>query len=399
MTARSACETTSHGAARALPEVDGEPRLRVTVEVLGAVPGSQVRVRVAGTEGDAPVADGEVRIDRAVPGANLWWPRGYGEPALHELAIHFHDVDGRTLDITTRRIGFRSAEIRHTQDDDGIGCAIVVNGEPVLIRGSELDTGRRVPHRVGRVRYAERLAPAEFAGINLVRVWGGGIFESEDFYAECDERGILTWQDFLLASTAYSEDEPLRSEIEAESAEAIVRLAAHASLVVLNGNNENLWGREDWNWAKRLEDRTWGAGYYYDLFPKLVAVLAPHAPCTPGSLFSPEHGTHPNDSAQRTMQVWDVWNAQDWPHYRQHRPSFVSEFGWQGPPTWSTLRESVADDPLTPESPGMLVHQKALKGKEKLTDCLTTHLPLPLPLPQRHGPLEPDPVSRTAAGW
>lgn len=84
-----------------------------------------------------------------------------------------------------------------------------------------------------------------------------------------------------------------------------------------------------------------------------------------------------NDAARATSHLWDLWNEKDYPHYRDHRPRFVAEFGWQGPPTWSTLTGSISDDPLTPGSPGMIVHQKAAKGNDKLTDGLVAHFPLP----------------------
>ncbi|MFI2487683.1 glycosyl hydrolase 2 galactose-binding domain-containing protein [Promicromonospora kroppenstedtii] len=365
--------------------VDGVPRARVTAHVTGAGDGARVRVRVAGAEATAAVAGGVAALDLAVPDARLWWPRGHGDQPLYDLVVELLDGDGDgdssddsgVSDAQTRRVGFRSAAVRLEPDAAGTGFAIVVNGEQILVRGANWIPDDAFPHRVDRARYARRLAQAEFAGINLVRVWGGGIYESEDFYAECDERGILTWQDFLTACAAYAEDEPLWSEFEAEAREAIVRLAAHPSLVVLNGNNENVWGHQDWHWQEKLEGRTWGAGYYYDLFPSLVAELAPHVPYTPGSPFSPNPDAYQNDPAHGTVHVWDLWNTRDWPHYREYRPRFVAEFGWQGPPTWSTLKRSVSDDPLTPESPGMIVHQKANDGNGKLTLGLTAHLPLP----------------------
>src|SRR5690606_9408728 len=179
--------------------------------------------------------------------------------------------------------------------------------------------------------------------MNLLRVWGGGIYESDDFYDLCDEHGLLVWQDFPLACAAYAEEEPLAGEFEAEARQAITRLCAHPSLVIWNGNNENLWGYADWNWRSRLRGATWGERYYTELFPRLVAELSPGTPYSPGSPCSFDRYLHPNDAANGTMHIWDVWNTRDYTGYRAHRPRFVAEFGFQGPPAFTTL-ESVVHD-------------------------------------------------------
>lgn len=367
-------------AARIMPEVvDGVPTLTAEIDVdrtdshdlelelsLGAV----VHRQALGAGRDS------ARVVLRAPDAALWYPAGHGEPALHDLRIAVIDR-GVVLDERSHRVGFRTVEAVAEPDDAGTAFRIEVNGETVLIRGANWIPDDAFPHGVDRERYARRLDQAEFAGINLLRVWGGGIFESDDFFAECDERGLLTWQDFLFACAAYAEEEPLWSEVEAEARDNLVRLATHPSLVVLNGNNENAWGHQDWNWQPRLDGRSWGAGYYYDLLPRLVAELAPHVAYTPASPFSPDPDAPQNDPGVATSHLWDLWNEKDYPHYRDYRPRFVAEFGWQGPPTWSTLTESVSDDPLTPESPGMILHQKAIKGNDKLTDGLVAHFPLP----------------------
>ncbi len=305
-----------------------------------------------------------------------WWPVGYGDQPLYDVRVRL-GAAGRVLDATTRRVGFRDLRWNTEPDADGTPFQLVVNDQPVFVKGANWIPDDAFPVRVDHARYARAAASRrESAGLNLMRVWGGGIYEADAFYELCDELGLLTWQDFLFACAAYSEEEPLRSEVAAEARENVARLAHHASLCLLTGNNENLWGYEDWGWKLRLDGRTWGAYYYHELFPTLIEELAPHVPYAPGSPFSPG-GEHPNDERHGTMHVWDLWNQKDWPHYRDTAPRFVAEFGWQGPPAWSTLTRAISDDPLTPESPGMIVHQKAIDGNVKLTDGLVRHYRVP----------------------
>ncbi|MFM9919557.1 glycosyl hydrolase 2 galactose-binding domain-containing protein [Lacisediminihabitans sp. H27-G8] len=316
----------------------------------------------------------EARI--VVPDAERWWPIGHGEHPLYDLDVVLQDgeVD---VDSWHSRIGFRTVSIDTTPDESGTPFTILINDRPIYIKGANWIPDDAFPHRVSRARYEERIAQAAHANINLLRVWGGGIYESNDFYDVCDESGMLSWQDFLFACAAYSEEEPMRSEVEAEARDNIVRLMPHASLVVWNGSNENIWGYQEWGWEKRLGDRSWGLGYYLDLLPSLLAELDPTRGYTPSSPFSPTDEHYPNDPAHGSVHLWDLWNREDYPNYRNHSPRFVGEFGWQGPPTWSTMTRSISDAPLTPESPGMLVHQKAQDGNVKLIDGLVAHLPLP----------------------
>lgn len=315
-----------------------------------------------------------VRI--VIPGAERWWPIGHGEHPLYDLDVVLHEGDVE-LDSWHSRIGFRTVTIDTTPDESGTPFTIIVNDRPIYIKGANWIPDDAFPHRVGRARYEERIQQAVHANINLLRVWGGGIYESDDFYDVCDEQGMLSWQDFLFACAAYSEEEPMRSEVEAEARDNIVRLMPHPSLVIWNGSNENIWGYQEWGWEKRLGDRSWGLGYYLDLLPSLLAELDPTRAYTPSSPFSPTDEHYPNDPEHGSVHLWELWNRQDYPHYRDHNPRFVGEFGWQGPPTWSTMTRSISDSPLTPESPGMLVHQKAQDGNVKLIDGLVAHLPLP----------------------
>jgi beta-mannosidase len=356
---------------------DGIATVRVEIAT-ATVSAWSARVSVGTVSSAVQFAPGETVAEArlVVADAELWWPVGHGEHPLYDLDVVLQAGDV-VRDSWHGRIGFRTVRIDTEPDESGTPFTILVNERPIYIKGANWIPDDAFVHRVDRARYEERVLQAASANINLLRVWGGGIYESDDFYDVCDERGILTWQDFLFACAAYSEEEPMRSEVEAEARDNIVRLMPHPSLVIWNGSNENIWGYQEWGWAKRLGDRTWGLGYYLDLLPRLIAELDPTRPYTPSSPFSPTDEHYPNDAAHGSVHLWDLWNRQDYPHYRDHAPRFVGEFGWQGPPTWSTMARSLSDSPLTPESPGMLVHQKAQDGNVKLIDGLVAHLPLP----------------------
>ncbi|HEY8471264.1 MAG TPA: glycoside hydrolase family 2 protein [Natronosporangium sp.] len=316
-------------------------------------------------------------ITLAVKDPARWWPRGYGDQPLYDLALRLHTADGAELDSWARSIGFRTIKLDTTPDQHGTPFTLVVNGVPVFARGVNWIPDDVFPTRVDRSRYETRLRQACEANVNLLRIWGGGRYESEDFYSVCDQLGLLVAQDFLFACAAYPEESPLAEEVAAEARDNVVRLASHPSLVLWCGNNENIWGWHDWGWQPRLHGRTWGAGYYFDVLPKIVAELDPTRPYWPGSPYSGDRSRHPNEPEHGSMHIWDVWNEQDYLHYRSYTPRFVAEFGWQGPPTYATLRRAISDDPLAPDSPGMRHHQKAENGEQKLARGLAAHLPPP----------------------
>ncbi|MFF3942148.1 glycoside hydrolase family 2 protein [Streptomyces phaeofaciens] len=344
-------------------------RTRVEAELAleARVGGLRVRGVVSGTRGT-------VRVE--VPGAALWWPRGYGEQALYDVELTLSH-GGAPLDVWQRRIGFRSVGLDTSADERGTGFTLVVNGERLFARGVNWIPDDVFPSRVTRERYRRRLRQAADAGVDLVRVWGGGIYESEDFYIACDELGLLVWQDFPFACAAYPEEQPLRGEVEAEARENVVRLMPHPSLVLWNGNNENLWGFRDWGWEERLGGDSWGEGYYLGVLPRVVAELDPTRPYTAGSPWSGSWERHPNDPAHGTHHSWEVWNREDYAVYRGEVPRFVAEFGWQAPPAYATLRRALPGEELSPDSPGMLHHQKAQDGNGKLERGLVRHFARP----------------------
>lgn len=324
-----------------------------------------------------PEAGGSVRVSVEIDRPDLWWPRGYGEQPLYASEVHLTS-DGEVLDSWRGRVGLRSVELDTRDDGEGSPFIIRVNGQDVFVRGANWIPDDAFPSRLTAERYAQRLTDAQEADINLLRVWGGGIYESRDFYDLCDERGILVWQDFLFACAAYAEEE-LAAEVEAEAREAVTRLAQHPSLILWNGSNENVWGITEWGWQDDVKDISWGRGFYDDLLPRLVAELDPTRPYIPSSPYSPSPGDDPNEPSTGLTHIWDVWNDKDYLHYAAYTPRFVSEFGFQGPPNWATLTTAVGDPHATPTSPALLAHQKAPDGNEKLRRGWHGHFPDPDP--------------------
>jgi len=310
--------------------------------------------------------DDETVVTVRVPDVQRWWPRGYGEQALYDVVVELQTVDGEVLDRNTFRTGFRSTRIDTGADEIGKPFNVHVNGTLIDVRGVNWIPDDVIVSRVDRSRVSSRLDAAVDLNVNLVRVWGGGVYESNDFYEVCDELGLLVWQDFPFACSAYPEGEPIRSEVIAEARDNVARLSRHPSLVVWNGNNENIWLHGVDNWGDDLGDRGWGLDYYLDLLPTIVDAVDPSRFYTVASPWSGDESLFANDVDHETHHSWDVWNRLSDDHYRDSVPRFVSEFGWQAPPAWRTLRDAVRDAPLAVDSPGVVHHQKAADGMGKL---------------------------------
>ncbi|NGO79532.1 glycoside hydrolase family 2 protein [Streptomyces sp. YC504] len=378
---------------RPLVTVDGtrgrvELHLDVERTAAGADRPLLARAAVAGVTARAEVLGDQATVVLDVPDVRLWWPRGHGEQPLYDVELTLLDAGeplgvgeqpntAEQLDVWQRRVGFRTVELDRSADAHGSGFTFVVNGERIFVRGVNWIPDDVLPSRVTPERYRTRLEQTAAANVDLVRIWGGGIYEDEAFYDVCDELGLMVWQDFLFACAAYPEEQPLRGEVEAEARENVVRLMPHPSLVLWNGNNENLWGFRDWEWEEPLAGDSWGEGYYLGLLPRVVAELDPTRAYTAGSPWSGSWDHHPNDPDHGTYHSWEAWNRRDYSEYLANVPRFVAEFGWQAPPALATLRRALPGERLAPDSPGMLHHQKAEDGNGKLNRGVERHFALP----------------------
>lgn len=363
------------------PGWDGQAALRGSVRTSGDVSRLRVRVRTTGPgtstllDVEEAVVDGEASVDRAVPGARRWDVVGRGAQVLHDVEVAAHGPDGEVLDRVVRRVGFREVRLRQEPDATGRSFEVTVNGERVWARGFNWIPADVLPETVGRRHVRRLVADAVAAGATMLRVWGGGVVESDDFYDVCDELGVLVWQDFSFACAAYPEDDAQAARVRREVEDAVVRIGHRASLALWCGCNENLWGHEDWGWQDLLGDRPWGARLYHDVIPTALAALDPERPYVPGSPFSPDDGIHPNDPTQGPTHHWDTWNEVDYAEFDHKTSRFAAEFGWQAPASWPVLVDALGGEPTGAHDPRLARLQKAYRGMESLARGVADHVP------------------------
>jgi len=309
--------------------------------------------------------------DLAVSEPRLWWPRGQGEPHLYELNLSAA-MDGAQFEERSLRVGLRRVELRREADAHGESFVIQVNGRPVFCKGANWVPADSFLPRVTRERCEDLVRKAADANMNMLRVWGGGIYETDEFYEACDRLGVMVWQDFAFSCACYPDHlDWFMESVRREAEQNVRRLRNHPSLVLWCGNNENQWGYHDW-WGRPA---VWGEKIYHELLPEVCARLDPDRPYWPGS---PWGGETPNSLRAGDQHLWDVWfNWEPPERYRSQNGRFVSEFGMQAPPALETIHEYVPARERHMQSRTMIHHNKAELGTERLYRYLAGQFRVP----------------------
>ncbi|MEE9404122.1 MAG: hypothetical protein V3V20_04465 [Algisphaera sp.] len=317
-----------------------------------------------------------------------WWPVGHGDQPLYTLTVNLHDTHGQTLDSTLHRIGLRTVTLDTTPDTQsgngshveglplGGQMTLKVNGQAVFLKGANWIPDDCFPARSEEPdRLKRRINQLVAAHGNCLRIWGGGVFPGTDFLEHCDQTGVLIWQDFMFACAGYPEEEPYRSEVEAEARDNVARLCPHPCVVIYNGNNECIWGAFDWTPDfKALLDpantRGWGLHYWLDLLPKVIEELDPSRPYWPASPWSGSMDHHPNQNRRGNRHIWNVWHGDgQYRNYLGHYPRMATEFGYHGPPHAATLLPHVPHDQRQWNSPALnFYNRNGGKGQQVHTN-------------------------------
>jgi beta-mannosidase len=351
-------------------EIEASSRRKVAVSVL--------RDGRISAKADADLVPGlnAVSIDFSVAGPELWWPNGLGEPRLYDFLGEIRD-ETLVVDLAERRVGLRTIELVRDRDEKGESFYFRVNGVPVFVKGANFVPMDSFIPRVTADRYESLVASAAGAGMNMLRVWGGGAYESELFYDLCDEYGILVWQDFMFACAMYPGDSAFLANVKEEAAGVVKRLRNHPCLALWCGNNEIDEGWRNWGWQRQYgysaadSAKIWNdyAKLFRELLPGIVADLDPGTAYWPSS---PGLGrADPRSLTEGDSHYWGVWHdGEPFEAFRGKVPRFMSEFGFQSFPSLATMARFADPDDWRIDSAAMLAHQKHPRGNEIIREYM-----------------------------
>jgi beta-mannosidase len=248
----------------------GDQALDLSIELLTS-DGATVAERSLTLAGSGSMLSTKVYLEIENP--RLWWTHDLGDPALYTLRVTLRR-SGEQLEQRQQEVGIRTLELDQSPDTEEPGTRFfrfVLNGVPIFARGADWIPAHSFVGSIGADRYAMHLRAAREANMNMLRVWGGGIYEHDIFYELCNRSGILVWQDFMFACAMYPEDDPdFVSEVEAEARYQVQRLRNHPCLALWCGNNENQWIHDRTYWD-RQDFPVPGSLYYSKLLPQIVA--------------------------------------------------------------------------------------------------------------------------------
>ena len=318
-------------------------------------------------------SEGTVYLEVEEP--ELWWTHDLGEPRLYDLEVMLIE-EGDEVDRRRLRVGIRTLELDQSPDHGERGTRffrLVLNGVPIFARGADWIPADSFVGALQDERYERLLTSAKDAHMNMLRVWGGGIYEHDTFYQLCDQLGILVWQDFMFACATYPEGPPeFVAEVREEARYQVRRLRSHPCLALWCGNNENQWIHDRTYWD-RPDNRVPGSLYYDEVLPQVVSDLDGHTPYWPGS---PYGGDDHNDRRQGNVHDWEVWHGNfprnfgekprrdptpenvSFLRYAEDMGRFISEFGMHAAPVYETLRRAIPPGQLYYHSPSMDHHNK-----------------------------------------
>jgi len=358
---------------------------RCTVDVICefealAAGAATLEVKLGKDEASQPVALVEglntVRATVTVKNPRLWWPNGYGEQYLYPLSVRLGGCECR------KQIGLRKMEVISEEDKIGRSLIFRVNGVDIFCKGANWIPCDALPQRQTPAHYDELLTSAAQAHMNMIRVWGGGQYETDLFYQLCDAKGLLVWQDFMFACSLYPATPEFLENVRREVRHQMKRLRDYACLAIWCGDNENIGSLNWFEESRKSRDR-----YLLDYNRLNEGVLSkeaaecdntrvfwPSSPCGgPGDFSDAFHCDNRGD-----MHYWGVWHeGKSMDAFYKIIPRFCSEFGYQSFPSLDTIRTYAPESQFNVTTPIMEHHQRNPGGNSRITEMFTRYFRVP----------------------
>ena len=304
------------------------------------------------------------KINFEIPKAKLWWTNGLGDAHLYQLKTELV-TNNKSIDSKLNSIGIRTIRLVQNKDSRRKTFFFELNGIPVFMKGANYIPQDNLLSRVDTLKYQKLIENAQLANMNMLRVWGGGVYEQDLFYDLCDRNGILVWQDFMFAGSMYPGDDHFRDNCKAEISDQIVRLRNHPSIALWCGNNEVDEAWHNWGWQNQFnysEDqqlKIWNSyqSLFHQAIPDLINEFDPNRDYWPSS---PKIGWgHEESLTEGDSHYWGVWWGKEaFSIYEEKVGRFMSEYGFQAFPASSTF-----DSVLFPDD--KFLHSEALRNHEK----------------------------------
>lgn len=307
-------------------------------------------------------------VDFKIANPKLWWTNGLGEAHLYNIKGKLA-IDKRFAE-KSERIGIRTLELVRDKDEKGTSFYYKLNGVPVFMKGANYIPNDVFPARVTEEMYRNVIKTSKISNFNMLRVWGGGIYENDLFYDLCDENGLLVWQDFMFACAMFPGDEAFLENVKQEATDNIKRLRNHPSIAMWCGNNEILAAWFGWGWKQKEEaanketaDKIWKS--YSDIFLKVLPeAVAANDPARSYWDSSPASGPGiPADLANGDEHYWGVWwGKEPFKNYATHIARFMSEYGFQSFPELKSVKQYATPEDYDIFSEVMKSHQRSSIG-------------------------------------
>lgn len=302
----------------------------------------------------------------------LWWPKELGLPNLYNDVITVKNTSGIIEVYDSIKFGVRKSELRRPHDQWGQGYELYINNTPVFCKGANVIPQEIFPSRINNTTIENLINDAVRSNVNMLRVWGGGYYPDNYFYEQCDEKGIMVWQDFMFACAFYKADTLFKQQVSEELKFQIPRISSHPSVVLFNGNNEievawKNWGlQQSYNLSQVAQDQIWKDYQYIfqDFIPKLKNEISsiPYIQTSPLSNWGKL-----SDFNYGSQHYWGLWHGNDsLKSIEEKIGRFNSEYGFQSFPEYSTLLSFCDTTAWDLDSSSMRSHQKSYVGSQKI---------------------------------